>query len=65
MAATTYGRLNQDTLDVEDQRTIMNKCSDDPETLDVVEPGGISLTPEDIELIAAACAALPPVPVTP
>lgn len=56
MAATTYGRLNQDKLVVEDQRTIMNMCSDDPETLDVVEPSGIKLTPEDIELIAAACA---------
>jgi len=65
MAATTYGRLNQDTWAVEDQRTIMNMCSDDPETLDVVEPSGIKLTPQDIELIAAACAALPPVPVTP
>ena len=64
MAATTYGRLNQDTWVVEDQRTIMNMCSDDTETLDVVEPSGIKLTSQDIELIAAACAALPPVPVT-
>ncbi|MDH3673102.1 MAG: hypothetical protein OES46_18390 [Gammaproteobacteria bacterium] len=60
MAETTYGRLNEDTMDVEDQRTIMNMCSDDPFTEDVVEPSGIKLNAEDIANIEAACAALNP-----
>ncbi len=59
MADTTYGRLNLDTLAVEDQRTIMNMCSDDPETVDVVEPSGIKLSDADIADIAAACLLLP------
>ncbi|MHC4088783.1 MAG: hypothetical protein ACYSVY_00620 [Planctomycetota bacterium] len=60
MAETTYGRLNEDTMGVEDQRTIMNMCSDDPFTEDVVEPSGIKLNAEDIANIEAACAALNP-----
>lgn len=53
----TYGRLNTDTGAVEDQRTIMNMCSDDPATEDVVEPSGIALDPIDIADIAIACLA--------
>jgi hypothetical protein len=60
VAATTYGRLNEATWVIEDQRTIMNMCSDDLMTLDVVEPSGIKLDAEAIAGIQAACAVLPP-----
>ena len=53
MAEVTYGRADGD--EVVDQRTIMNMCSDDPETLDIEEPSGIKLTPADIKAIKDAC----------
>jgi hypothetical protein len=38
-----------------ENRTVMNMCSDDPETLDVVEPSGIKLSFNDLNDIAALC----------
>ena len=39
--------------------TVFNMCSDDPNTLDVVEPSGIKLTANDINDIDNACKAMP------
>ena len=36
-------------------RTINNRCSDDPKTLDVVEPSGIKLSRNEVADIDAAC----------
>jgi len=44
MAKTTYGN-----------GTVVNMCSDDPNTLDVVEPSGIKLSFNDINDITNAC----------
>lgn len=59
MAEVSYGRLADDEVTIVDQRTIMNMCSDDPETMDI-EPSGIKLSPADIADIAAACDGLNP-----
>lgn len=56
-ADTTYGNLNTDTGAVEDQRTIMNMCSDDLVTEDVIEPSGIKLTGDVLDAISNACLA--------
>lgn len=54
MASTTYASSNGS-----DPRTVMNMCSDDLDTLDVVEPAGIKLTANDINDISNACKAKP------
>ena len=51
--SVTYGK--DDGADgVTDTRTIMNSCSDDPETEDVIEPAGIKVNYDEL---ATACAA--------
>ena len=59
MVKLTYGRLDEASNEVVDQRTIMNMCSDDPET-DLVEPSGIKLDPSTIASIEDACSVLNP-----
>ena len=54
LATITYGK-DDGYGGVADERTINNRCSDDPQTLDVVEPSGIKLTRSDIAAIDAAC----------
>jgi hypothetical protein len=54
-----YGK-NDGYGGIADTRTINNKCSDDSETLDVLEPAGIKLTEADLALIDAACPVPPP-----
>jgi len=56
-ATVTYGTLSGTS--VNDQRTIMNSCSDDLDTLDVVEPEGIKLTWDVLVAISDACLAKP------
>lgn len=46
MAKTTYGN-----------GTVLNMCSDDPNTLDVVEPSGIKLSANDINDLTNTCKA--------
>jgi hypothetical protein len=48
MAKTTYGN-----------GTVVNMCSDDLNTLDVVEPSGIKLSFNDLNDITNACKSLP------
>ncbi len=55
----TYGK-DDGAGGVADTRNINNKCSDDPETLEVIEPAGIKLTEADIYFIDVACALTPP-----
>lgn len=50
MATTTY--MADETGE---SRTVMNMCSDDPATLDVIEPAGIKLTGNDLNDISNAC----------
>lgn len=58
MTAITFGR--RENSNVRDQRPKMMMCGDDPETPDVVEPGGFDLTPDMISQIATACEPPPP-----
>lgn len=54
LAEVTYGR-DDGAGGVTGLRTIRNRCSDDPETPDVIEPSGISLTPADVAQIDLLC----------
>jgi hypothetical protein len=38
-----------------ESRTVMNMCSDDPETFDVIEPSGVKLSANDLNDIAMLC----------
>ena len=59
LAEVTYGKSDGTGGVSGPLRTINNRCSDDPETLDVVEPSGIKLSPEELEAIDAACPMAP------
>ena len=52
LAEVTYG--TQRGTSVVDERTIRNRCSDDPMT-EAIEPAGIKLTAADLAAIDAAC----------
>lgn len=52
--SVTYGKEDDGADGVTDTRTIMNSCSDDPETEDVIEPAGIKVNYDEL---ATACAA--------
>lgn len=51
--------LNASSKTTYNDGTVMNMCSDDLNTLDVVEPAGIKLSASDINDIANVCKSLP------
>ena len=53
LATVTYGKVSESGVD--DVRTVNNRCSDDPKTLNVIEPSGIKLSREEIDAIDVAC----------
>jgi len=54
LSSVTYGK-DDGAGGVADERTVSNRCSDDPETEDVIEPNGIPLSVADVAAIDAAC----------